>query len=1102
MKRPIIVLTLFFTLMFGVFSSGAVRADESTVTGEPGQATVTDADTDQTTDQFVDQITNQIPDPDKDQKLNTDSLLPEAASPQDAEDRAPGMISDPLHIVSLSDQLGNGGLVFKAPLKKKMASVNNDEYGGILISATTDEFNSGKLIINDTFDFGTKSVGRVMLDGLLDQGLSGTVDIYLDDEEIPLASFNVRNCNPEGYMEYNYDDNEDEEKSPWDKKVFLTKDILGRKLTGQHKVSIGFSVAGESAGETHTILLRGVEFAENSIPVVYVNIDESKGTIDAMNSSFNHSVECYGSMDIQVPEGYVSEYTGKTESSYTGLKLDYIRGRGNSTWWVSKKPYKIKLDKGTNLFGMGKNKHWTLIADNYDNSHMRNRMTYWLGAELGMEYTPQGIPVEVVMNDMYYGTYSLCEQIRIGNGRVEIDELTPEDYDDPIITGGYLLGLAPYGEDPDESKFMTTRAVEYISKSPDFSEEGNDAQKQYISDYIQKTEDAICGEDFKDKDGVSYKEYLDLDSAVDYWWIQELSMNGDAYGTPSTYLYKPRNGKLHWGPLWDFDYVAWGDLEYEEFNIWGFNIRYMLWFEQMKSDPEFIEAIKARWKDIDEKLVEITREGGLLDKYYEEQKVAADYNIELWGFHDSPLTEYKDEVEALRGWIDARREWINDNFDKLDHLTYEVVFYLEGELLGKGIGLCDSVVVNAPNPPEKEGYIFRGWYTEDGKKFNLDMDTVDSDLKLYGRYVKEDAIIYAEDIFFTNYKCLVNIYDENYIPTEYVVYPADYDLAGVEWTTSDKEVAVVDEDGIVIVNSEGIVTITATLKNGVSKSFDMKVVAVDGSIDTIEKMSYSKDAEVYVGEYKQFLPDIEPEFTRRFMYFYVDNEEIATVDFCGVVTGIKPGTTTLHAVNASNDEEVTCKVIVTERPDPVYKVTKGGDGSWKKGTKEGFTVTVELEGDNDATFAHFTGVKMDGQEVRPVHYKAEKGSVKITFKPEYLSSLSVGQHKLTVLFDDGSVDSVINVLAADEEEKTEDPTEATTEKPTEATTEKPTESTVQPTTQPTTDKQGGQQGNASKNNKNEGSVKTGDATPIAGVMAVMFLALLMIVVIHVANKQK
>ncbi len=44
-----------------------------------------------------------------------------------------------------------------------------------------------------------------------------------------------------------------------------------------------------------------------------------------------------------------------------------------------------------------------------------------------------------------------------------------------------------------------------------------------------------------------------IDAAIDYYCVQETSSNGDAYNSSSTYLYKKRNGKLFWGPLWDFD---------------------------------------------------------------------------------------------------------------------------------------------------------------------------------------------------------------------------------------------------------------------------------------------------------------------------------------------------------------------------------------------------------------------------------------------------------------------------------------------------------------------------------------------------------------------
>ena len=62
-----------------------------------------------------------------------------------------------------------------------------------------------------------------------------------------------------------------------------------------------------------------------------------------MNESMNHSAECHGNVSIEVPDNYISEYTGQQVSDYNDLELDYIRGRGNATWGNDKKPYKLKL---------------------------------------------------------------------------------------------------------------------------------------------------------------------------------------------------------------------------------------------------------------------------------------------------------------------------------------------------------------------------------------------------------------------------------------------------------------------------------------------------------------------------------------------------------------------------------------------------------------------------------------------------------------------------------------------------------------------------------------------------------------------------------------
>lgn len=137
--------------------------------------------------------------------------------------------------------------------------------------------------------------------------------------------------------------------------------------------------------------------------------------------------------------------------------------------------------------------------------------------------------------------------------------------DEDVKSGGYLLSM-DYEDDMGLDRVIETNdGMTFTIESP---ETNASYFKKYIVDYLNKVEEALFGTDFATADGVSYKDLMDLDSAVGYWWMQEFSENGDAYAGSSTYLYKKRNtkdgegntvaGKLYWGPLWDFDYVAWG----------------------------------------------------------------------------------------------------------------------------------------------------------------------------------------------------------------------------------------------------------------------------------------------------------------------------------------------------------------------------------------------------------------------------------------------------------------------------------------------------------------------------------------------------------------
>ena len=451
---------------------------------------------------------------------------------------------------------------------------------------------------------------------------------------------------------------------------------------------------------------------EHGIPLMIIRIDESGegiqnakeedpdheyGTIQQMNNSSDHSVRCIGTAELKVPEGYSGGYRSLPYDLTTGeMKLSYIRGRGNSTWFGAKKPYKIKLDKKQDLLGMGKSKEWALLAERVDPTLMKNRITYELGAEMGLRFTPQIVPIEVIMvgsesGAEYLGVFNLAETIKLEASRIDLNE--PEDDE---ITGSYIVSLYNVLRDykePESNRFFTSSlsgVFGFLNKEPEYlSEDLTEAQQQqraYIRNYINETENLIMSSDHIDHDlHMQIAEKMDLQSAADYWWIQSLSRNVDAFYTSSTYMYKEANGKLYWGPLWDFD------LAYGRNNMFtnalvteGFmEFCPFPWFTQLRMcDPEFVELLKERWHVLDEKLAAITAEGGSLDRYRDEvaQAQAADYK--KWN-SVSGLTyyyakkDYYGTVEKLRTFIEKRRAWINANLDAVG--SFRAVRFDAGE---------------------------------------------------------------------------------------------------------------------------------------------------------------------------------------------------------------------------------------------------------------------------------------------------------------------------------------------------------------------------------------------------------------------------------------
>ncbi len=806
----------------------------------------------------------------------------------------------------------------------------NEASSGVVISGDAAAYSSARFQFGETYDFGSEQADYFLVDALAERRKNIKLAFYLDDDKEPFTIIQLA---------------KQKKKGDWSTVKNRCINLAKENITGKHTLSFQV-ITKESA--LLKLALRSITFMKSDIPMVEFNLDESLGAIAEMNGDMRHETECYGDVTLNVPEGYQSEYTKEKCKSGT-YSLDYVRGRGNSTWSPSKKPYKFKLEIKEDLLGMGANKHWVLLANYYDVSMLRNKMTYWLGDALGMEFTPQCEFVNVVMNQEYLGSYYLCEQVRVGKSRVNIDDLEKDEatknaVDEKTISGGYLLSMFPYG-DEDGQVIRTEHGNQYLIESPSFDGYMNETQLKYITKYMQDTENAIYGSGFKDENGKSYKDYLDIDAAVDYYWMQEIAKNGDAFGSTSTYLYKKRDGKLFWGPLWDFDYVAWGATDYSENQCNGFTQNGSTWFKRLFVDPEFYQEVAERWPAIKKQLLEACRAGGQIDKYSQRQYYSQKYNYEIWGKYsdrngnywwvdalaEQEKTEitYDSEVERLKKWVTERVEWIDGHLGELRKIFCTVTLQIDGTdfttlEVEKGTQLVEEG--RLPVPPQKEGYIFRGWYStgEDGEEIQLKENTaINGDMVATAKYVERTPDMEVQKIAFAQQEIYMYKYDDKLL--QYCILPFDAYSGDLTWKSSDESVVKFsNEKYLVSTEKTGDATITVTAENGVTASCTVHVIDYTDRIELKSLDLNPTEIKIQEGEYAQVQLIYTPAniVTYRSSVFASSDESVVKVNDCGYVYGVSEGT----AIVVTYDYEFgvkTCKVTVKGKSKAPEKPKKG-----------------------------------------------------------------------------------------------------------------------------------------------------------------------------------
>ena len=367
-----------------------------------------------------------------------------------------------------------------------------------------------------------------------------------------------------------------------------------------------------------------------------------------------------------------------------------IEIRGQSSQMFPKKNYSIELrttngaDTSASLLGMPAEEDWVLYAPYSDKTMLRNALTFHLGSRMG-EWQPRNRWCEVYLDGDYRGIYQLMETVKRDSNRVDISKLRPEEITGDDLTGGYILKADKIDNYGSDEYFQIKPSVHY-ENSDDYRftyvypkhDEIVAEQKAYIRKFLTELENSLNGSSFSDP-AAGFRKYLDVSSFVDFQIIQELVNNVDGYRF-STFFHKDKDsdgGKLHAGPLWDFD-LCYGNEDYTDFNLatdtWlysKFQDQYggrMHWWARLMEDLGYRAVFISRWKELRKQAFHTDSIMTFLDNTIEYLGTAVDRNFERWpvlGEYVWPNyyigETYEDEVVYLKEWIEARVNWMDAN---------------------------------------------------------------------------------------------------------------------------------------------------------------------------------------------------------------------------------------------------------------------------------------------------------------------------------------------------------------------------------------------------------------------------------------------------------
>lgn len=389
---------------------------------------------------------------------------------------------------------------------------------------------------------------------------------------------------------------------------------------------------GQQFHKTYTVQLRSPQ--TTGLPVI---------RIDTLNSEDITSKDYYLQTNIRITDPQNPD----NDIEHVDF-ADTVKGRGNSTWTYSKKPYRLKFNKKISLFGLTKAKSWVLLANHREPTLMMNSITLELGQRLGMPFTNHYVHVELFLNGNYKGSYVLSEKIQVNPGRVDIDEDT-----------GFLVELGTNFNE--ENQFRSNiYDLPVMIESPEDLEDP--AGYDFVKNAMNGLEAALADPAFPDN---GYRDLIDMDTFIDFLLVNEIVQNPEISAPRSVYMYKDAGGTIAMGPLWDFD-AGFGWV----YGLGSGRVYFAApqnlidrhpFIARIFEDPQFISRYRERWNQIRDTVAEmssfISDLAGKLDRSQEQ-------NYLRWPeAKDNP---YDQGIAALLDWWNRRIDYLDTAINAME----------------------------------------------------------------------------------------------------------------------------------------------------------------------------------------------------------------------------------------------------------------------------------------------------------------------------------------------------------------------------------------------------------------------------------------------------